>query len=489
MNGFILAIDQGTTGTTTILVDERGRVQRRAYREITQFFPQPGWVEHDPEELWGSVKDTISEITADLPGPIRGVGVTNQRETTILWDRGSGCPLHRAIVWQCRRTADLCRELSPHAELFRERTGLPLDAYFSGTKIRWLLDRVPGARGADAAFGTVDSWILWKLTGGRVHATDFTNASRTLLYDIHRRQWDSELASILGVPMQLLPEVHASLHHYGHVTGIPALEGVPILALVGDQQGALFGQGCFERGTLKNTYGTGGFLVLNTGARAVHSKQGLVTTLAVDGGGKPCFALEGSVFIAGAAIQWLRDGLGFLSNSGESEAMARSVPDSGGVYFVPAFVGLGAPHWRMDARGAIVGITRGTRREHIVRSALEAMAYQTRDVFELMREEANVKPSALAVDGGAAANDFLLQFQADVLGIPVVRPRTIESTSLGAAAIAGVAAGIWPSSADFAATREIGRIFEPTMSADTRERLLHGWETALQQVLAATTTL
>lgn len=489
MSEFVLAIDQGTTGTTTILVDESGAIVRRAYREIPQYFPQPGWVEHDPEEIWRSVIETVDEVAAKAPGPIRALGLTNQRETTILWDRGTGRPLHRAIVWQCRRTADLCRELSPHAELFRARTGLPLDAYFSGTKIRWILERLPEAR-AEArnkiAFGTVDSWLLWKLTGGRVHATDCTNASRTLLYDIHRRQWDPELAAILQVPIEILPEVRDSSAQYGEVSEIASLRGVPILGVVGDQQGALFGQGCFERGSLKNTYGTGGFLVLNTGDEAVDSKRGLVTTLAVNGDGRPCFALEGSIFIAGAAIQWLRDGLGLLTHSHESEPMARAVPDNGGVYFVPALVGLGAPHWRMDVRGAIVGLTRGTKREHIVRAALEAMAYQTRDVMDVMRAEARVEPRRLAVDGGAAANDFLLQFQADILGIPVIRPRTIESTSWGAAAIAGIAAGVWKNSAAFANLSRVDRVFEPTMPEAQRNEHVRGWQRALAQTLART---
>jgi len=500
MSDFVLAIDQGTTGTTTILVDESGAIVRRAYREIPQYFPQPGWVEHDPEEIWRSVVETVDEVAAKAPGPIRALGLTNQRETTILWDRESGRPLHKAIVWQCRRTADLCRELSPHAELFRSRTGLPLDAYFSGTKIRWLLDRIPEARdagksgGASAArakiaFGTVEAWLLWKLTGGKVHATDCTNASRTLLYDIHRRQWDPELADILHVPIGILPEVRDSSAHFGDVSELASLRGVPILGVVGDQQGALFGQGCFERGSLKNTYGTGGFLVLNTGDEAVDSKRGLVTTLAVNGDGRPCFALEGSIFIAGAAIQWLRDGLSLLKSSSESEPMARAVPDNGGVYFVPALVGLGAPHWRMDARGTIVGLTRGAKREHIVRAALEAMAYQTHDVMDVMRAEARVLPKRLAVDGGAAANDFLLQFQADILDIPVIRPRVIESTSWGAAAIAGIRAGVWETSAEFAKLSAIDRAFEPAMSDRERDQYLRGWQRALAQTLAGTATL
>ncbi len=484
MTDFVLAVDQGTTGTTTLLVDSGGRVVRRAAREIRQHFPRPGWVEHDPDELWRSVVATIEEVVRDAPGRIAALGITNQRETTILWDRASGRAVHPAIVWQCRRTAGACRALAPHAALFRERTGLPLDAYFSGTKIRWILDAVRPPDPGALAFGTVDSWLVGKLTGGLVHATDFTNASRTLLFDIHRRTWDGELAAILGVPTSLLPEVRASGAHYGDVTSIEAIRGVPIRAVVGDQQAALFGQGCFTKGTLKNTYGTGGFLMLNTGGGAVASSRGLVTTLAVSGDGAPCFALEGSVFIAGAAIQWLRDGLGLLAHSAESETLARSVPDNGGVYFVPAFVGLGAPYWAMEARGAILGLTRGTTRAHVARAALEALAYQTRDVVDVMRAEAGIAPARIAVDGGAAANDFLLQFQADVLDVAIARPRSIESTSLGAAAIAGVAAGVWRDAAAFAATQEIERVFEPRMDAALRARLLAGWDHAVRRVLA-----
>ncbi len=359
MTACVIGLDQGTTGTTAILVDARGRVLRRAAREIPQHFPQPGWVEHDPDDLWRTAVETIEEVARDAPEPIAALGLTNQRETTILWDRTTGRPLHRAIVWQCRRTADRCRELAPHAALFRERTGLPLDAYFSGTKIRWILDRVELPRMDNVAFGTVDAWLSWNLTGGQTHATDFTNASRTLLFDLRRRAWDPQLAEILGVPLEILPEVRASNANYGTVDAIPALRGVAIHAVIGDQQSALFGQGCFAKGSLKNTFGTGGFLVMNTGDEAVRSERGLVTTLAVAEDGGPCFALEGSVFIAGAAIQWLRDGLGIIESSSEVEALARSVPDTGGVVLVPAFVGLGAPHWAMDARGAIVGLTRG----------------------------------------------------------------------------------------------------------------------------------
>jgi glycerol kinase len=458
---------------------------RRAAREIPQHFPALGWVEHDPDDLWRTVVETIEELASAAPAPIAALGLTNQRETTILWDRATGRPVHRAIVWQCRRTADHCRTLAPHADLFRERTGLPLDAYFSGTKIRWILDRAALPPPDRIAFGTVDSWLLWNLTGGAVHATDFTNASRTLLFDIHRRVWDRELAERLDVPLTILPEVRASNARFGEVASIPKLRGVPIHAVIGDQQAALFGQGCFRKGSLKNTYGTGGFLMMNTGAEAVRSRQGLVTTLGVGEDGDACFALEGSVFIAGAALQWLRDGLGVLTSASESEALARSVPDSGGVVFVPAFVGLGAPHWEMDARGAILGLTRGSTRAHVVRAALESLAFQTRDVFEVMRREASVDPPRLRVDGGAAANDFLLQFQADVLDVPVERPRVLESTALGAAALAGVACGVWPDAGAFASTQEMDRSFTPSMDPAHRRASLEAWEHALRQVLAA----
>lgn len=476
----VLAIDQGTTGTTTALFGQDGRQIAKAYRELPQHFPQPGWVEHDPEDIWTTVVETVRELLAASPGPVAAVGITNQRETTILWDRESGKPVHRAIVWQCRRTKDLCESLSPHEELFRERTGLPLDAYFSGTKVRWILDHVD-ADPARLAFGTVDSWLIWRLTGGAVHATDPTNASRTLLYDIHALAWDAELAGLLGVPMGLLPEVRHSVSDFGKVTSIPELAGVPILGVAGDQQAALFGQGCFDAGSMKNTYGTGCFALLNTGSTPRASSNGLLTTVAVAGDGTPCWALEGAVFIAGAAIQWLRDGLGLLEDAAESEAAARAVNDNDGVYLVPAFVGLGAPHWDMDARGAIVGLTRGSTRNHVIRAALEAMAYQTHDVLEIMEREAGVHVDRLAVDGGAAANDFLLQFQADVLGRTVLRPGVLESTALGAAYLAGLGAGVWADASELSGLKTIEAEFEPERDEEDRRRLLDGWQHALRQ--------
>ncbi len=476
----VLAIDQGTTGTTTALFGADGAQIAKSYRELPQYYPQPGWVEHDAGEIWQTVVDTVQELLAAHPGPVASVGITNQRETTILWDRETGEPVHRAIVWQCRRTKELCESLAPHADFFRERTGLPLDAYFSGTKIRWLLDRVD-VDPSRLAFGTVDSWLIWKLTGGAVHATDPTNASRTLLYDIRDLAWSRELAEKLGVPLSLMPEVRPSISNFGTVTSIPALNGVSIRGVAGDQQAALFGQACFDAGSMKNTYGTGCFALLNTGPTIVASKNGLLTTVAVAGDGSPCWALEGAVFIAGAAIQWLRDELGLLDDAAQSEAAARAVPDNAGVYLVPAFVGLGAPHWDMDARGTLVGLTRGANRNHVIRAALEAMAYQTRDVLEIMAAESGVHPEQLAVDGGAAANDFLLQFQADILDLPVARPSVLESTALGAAYLAGLGAGVWSGPEALTSLRRIETRFEPTLSAEARRPLLEGWERALRQ--------
>jgi glycerol kinase len=412
------------------------------------------------------------------------LGITNQRETTVVWRRDSGRPVGNAIVWQCRRTADLCRELKPHESLFRDKTGLPLDAYFSGTKLRWILDHLgdscdPG----ELCFGTVDSWILWRLTGGRVHATDFTNASRTLLFNIHERTWDPELCGLLRIPQDMLPQVQDSVSDFGRVETVPEIQGVPIRGVAGDQQAALFGQTGFYPGDAKNTFGTGCFLVMNTGSEAVRSERGLLTTLAVDGEGRPCFALEGSVFIGGAVLQWLRDEIGILAAARASEVSARAVEDTSGVYVVPAFVGLGAPHWDMEARGIITGLSRGATRDHLIRAALESMAYQTRDVLIVMQEEAGVEVGQLAVDGGAAANDFLLQFQSDILGVPVARPEVIESTSLGAAFLAGLGSGFWENADALKRTFRLERIFRPGMDPRIRDALLTGWSRALRQAM------
>ncbi|MCE9612673.1 MAG: glycerol kinase GlpK [Lentisphaerae bacterium] len=477
----ILAIDQGTTGTRAMLHDAQAGVVAEAYRPFTQHYPQPGWVEHDPLEIWQTVVETIADVCRAQPGPIAAVGLTNQRETTVLWDRTTGRPLYNAIVWQCRRTADACRALSLHTEHVRSRTGLPLDAYFSATKIRWILDHVPPADPARVAFGTIDSWLIWNLTGGATHATDYTNASRTLLFDIHARRWDPELCRLFGVPPVILPTVKSSMGDFGRVSAIPELKDVPITGVAGDQQAALFGQTCFARGQAKSTYGTGAFLLMNTGPECIHSKRGLLTTLAAEGDGSCGYALEGSVFIAGAAIQWLRDELHLLDQASDSEAAARAVPDAAGVYLVPAFVGLGAPHWDMDARGTLVGMTRGTNRNHLIRAALESIAYQVADVLEAMEADAGFHIPELAVDGGAVANDFLMQFQADLLGVPVHRPANRESTSLGAAYLAGLKVGAWTSAADLVARRHIDRTFTPAMPGAERQRLRDGWQHALRQ--------
>jgi glycerol kinase len=481
---YILSIDQGTTGTTAALYDQSGKIAGKAYREFTQIYPKPGWVEHDPMEIWQTVIHATEELHSRYPGKIAAIGITNQRETTILWDRTNGTPIHNAIVWQCRRTAEYCERLREHEALFVSKTGLPVDAYFSGTKIRWILENVEGYGLDDILFGTVDSWLIWKLTGGNVHATDYTNASRTLLFDIREKCWDQKLCRLLGVPSHILPQVKRSIDDYGIVESIPHLVGIPIFGVAGDQQAALFGQACFARGQIKNTYGTGCFAIMNTGSEAITSDKGLITTLAVDGRGEPCYALEGSVFIAGAAIQWLRDELKILDNASDSEQAARSVEDNGGVYLVPAFVGLGAPHWDMQARGVIVGLTRGANRNHIIRAALESMAYQTYDVLSAMEQETGINTQKLAVDGGATANDFLMQFQSDIINRPVARPSLIESTSLGAAYMAGLKAGVWKGSGELIGLKAYGKEFIPSMDGKGRKKLLEEWHKALRQAMA-----
>ena len=481
----ILSIDQGTTGTTCMVYDRSGAVLARAYRELTQHYPQAGWVEHDPEEIWRTVVECVSEVRSVYSGKIDAIGITNQRETTVAWDRRSGQPVHRAIVWQCRRTSDLCNHYRVDEEAIRAKTGLPLDAYFSATKIRWILDAHPEVYPSNLLFGTIDTWLVWKLTGGTVHATDVTNASRTLLFDIHERRWSSDLCKLFGVPESMLPEVRPSMGGFGAVSAIPALDGVPVAAVAGDQQAALFGQCCFAPGSVKNTYGTGCFMMMNTGDKCVRSTNGLLTTLALDGAGRACYAVEGSVFIGGAVMQWLRDGLQLIGSAAESEAIARSVESNGGVYLVPAFVGLGAPHWNMEARGAITGLTRGSSRAHIVRAALESIAYQSLDVFRAMVADTGLPPQGLTVDGGAVSNALLMQFQADLLGVPVQRPRNIESTSLGAACLAGLEAGVWNSADELRALNGVDRVFTPAMPEAERDALLAGWQKALRQTLAS----
>ncbi len=489
MDTYVLALDQGTTSSRAILFDRRGTVRAAAQREFRQIYPQPGWVEHDPEEIWGSQLAVAREALASAgiaPAAVAAIGITNQRETTLLWERETGRPVHNAIVWQCRRTAPLCDALKASGlePAVRARTGLVIDAYFSGTKVQWLLENVPGLRGraerGELCFGTVDTWLAWRLTGGRAFVTDYSNASRTMLFDIHRLAWDGELCAALGVPHALLPEARPSSQVYGQ--SLPALLGaeIPVAGIAGDQQAALFGQACFRPGSAKNTYGTGCFLLVHTGDRPVASRAGLLTTIAASPvAGRPEYALEGSVFIAGAAIQWLRDGLGILGNSGESEALAASVPDNGGVYFVPAFVGLGAPHWDMYARGTILGLTRGTGRGHLVRAALEAIAYQTREVLQAAVADAGIALAELRVDGGATVNDLLMQFQADVLGAPVVRPVVRETTALGAAYLAGLAVGYWASREEITANWQAERRFHPAMEASRREELFAGWRRAV----------
>lgn len=490
---YVLAIDQGTTGSRAIVYDKDGKKVASAYEEFRQYFPKPGWVEHDPEEIWDSVYTTIQKVLAEVPrGSIDAIGITNQRETTLVWERDTGEPVYNAIVWQCRRTAGRCAELKKskdQVELFAARTGLPVDAYFSATKIEWILENVPSARerakNGRLLFGTTDAWVLWKLTGGAVHATDFTNASRTMLLNIEKRTWDDEILQIFGIPGHMLPEVRSSSAVFGKTIKMKNVDsGIPISGIAGDQQAALFGQNCFEPGSIKNTYGTGCFLLLNSGLRRPVSRYGLITTLGCDGRGKSVYVLEGAIFIAGAALQWLRDGLQILPSAAESEAMANSAEDTGGVFFVPSFVGLGAPYWDPDARGSMFGITRGTRAQHIVRAALEAMCYQTRDVLEAMRKDTGLNISSLKVDGGAVENNFLCQFQSDILGIEVIRPQDIEITALGAAYLAGLAVGYWTDAQEIKKCWKCDTVFRPSISKKRADDLYAGWSDAVRRTLS-----
>jgi glycerol kinase len=487
---YILSIDQGTTGSRAVLYDKYGRAAASAYREFPQHFPKPGWVEHDPRDIWNSVNFAIQKVLSRVPnGSVAAIGITNQRETTVIWDRKTGKPIHNAIVWQCRRTAGRCDELKKAKAMprfFKGRTGLPIDAYFSATKIEWLLKNVPGAmakaKRGELCFGTTDTWILWKLSGGRSHATDHTNASRTMLFNIEKLVWDKDILKKLNIPAKILPEVKSSSGLFGYTVKQGKLpEGIPICGIAGDQQAALFGQACFEPGSMKNTYGTGCFILLNAGKRRPVSKYGLITTLGCGKDGKPVYVLEGSIFVAGAAIQWLRDGLKVLKNASESKKMAESIGHNAGVYFVPALVGLGAPYWDQDARGAIYGITRGTHVSHLVRAAIEAMCYQTRDVVEAMEKDSKLKIKNIKVDGGAVANDFLCQFQADILGINVVRPKVTEITSLGAAYLAGLAIGYWKSAREIEKCWEVDRVFRPRMNKQQAAELYAGWKDAVRR--------
>jgi glycerol kinase len=486
MADFILALDQGTTSSRAIVFNHDGQIIRTAQQEFPQIYPKPGWVEHDPAAIWQSQLQVAQQAIGD--SSIAAIGITNQRETTTIWDKETGEPIHNAIVWQDRRTAKLCDELRAEgfSQTILEKTGLVTDAYFSGTKVAWLLDNVTGARAkAEAgklAFGTIDSYLIWKLTGGRLHITDVSNASRTLLFDIHKKWWSKTICERLNIPMSILPQVVSSSMVYGETD--PAIFGraIPIAGIAGDQQAATFGQACYAAGAVKNTYGTGAFMMMNTGAEAVASKNQLLTTIGWRIGEEPTqYCLEGSIFIAGAAIQWLRDEMKLISNAAESEAVATSVDSTSGVYMIPAFVGLGAPYWDQYARGTIVGLTRGTGRAHIVRATLEAIAYQTRDVVEAMKADSGLELPALRVDGGAVSNDFLMQFQADILGVTVQRPQVTETTALGAAYLAGLAVGYWQSQAEIEQKWAVEKTFEPKMNVDERESLYAGWKKAVER--------
>lgn len=491
---YIMAIDQGTTSSRAILFNRKGELVHLAQKEFPQYFPKPGWVEHNADEIWVSVLAVISSLLTENrvdPAQIEAIGITNQRETTVVWDKATGLPVYHAIVWQSRQTAALCEALKAagHEATFRTRTGLLLDAYFSGTKLKWILDQVEGAREkaerGELLFGTVDTWLLWKLTGGQVHATDYSNASRTLLFNIHEKRWDPVLLELLGIPEAMLPEVRPSSGIFGHTAGYPFFgRSIPIAGAAGDQQAALFGQACFEPGMAKNTYGTGCFMLMQTGDKAVTSKHGLLTTIAWGIGGEVEYALEGSVFIAGSAVQWLRDGLRMLKSSKDSEAYAWRVESTEGVYVVPAFVGLGTPYWDSEVRGAVFGLTRGTSKEHFVRATLESLAYQSKDVLSVMEKEAGITLSALRVDGGAAGNRFLMQFQSDMLGVKVESPMIRETTALGAAYLAGLAVGYWKDREEISSLWAVGERFDPSMEESRRDGLYRGWQKAVQAAMA-----
>ena len=495
MDRCIMAIDQGTTGSRVMIVDDSGRIESSAYAEFPQIYPQPGWVEHDPEVIWDTTLRVMNEAVKTSSFQVEeivGVGITNQRETSVLWDRETLKPVHNAIVWQCRRSAQICDALKGQdlETLFRERTGLLLDAYFSGTKVKWLLDEYPGlrdrAKGGEIAFGTIDTWLITKLTKGKVHVTDFTNASRTLMFNIHKKRWDPDLLRILEIPVEMLPEVVPSAGIVGRMDPGILGKAIPIAGIAGDQQAALFGQGCFSSGDAKNTYGTGCFLLLNVGEKQIEPKSGLILTLACREDGSPCYALEGSIFIGGAVVQWLRDGVGLIEQAEETQAIAESVEDTNGVYMVPAFTGLGAPYWDMYARGGMLGLTRSTTRAHIIRAALEGIAFQVKDLIGAFEASTQMEFKELRVDGGACKNDFLMQFQADVLGCPVDRSQHIESTGMGAAYLAGIAtglwSGLWSSGRDLKDLRKSDRIFHPIITAEKRQSMYKGWIDAVDRI-------
>ena len=491
---YIIALDQGTTSSRAVLLDKNANIVEVAQREFTQIYPQAGWVEHNPMEIWASQSSTLNEVVAKAgitSDKIAAIGITNQRETTIVWEKETGKPIYNAIVWQCRRTADICTQLKAdgHESYIRKTTGLVVDPYFSGTKIKWILDHVEGARErakkGELLFGTVDTWLVWKLTQGRAHVTDYTNASRTMLFNIHTKQWDDKMLELLDIPKAMLPKVCNSSEVYGQ-TNIGGKGGVriPVAGIAGDQQAALYGHLCVDAGMAKNTYGTGCFMLMNTGDRAVESKNGLLTTIACNAKGEPCYALEGSIFMGGASIQWLRDELRLIHDSADSEYFATKVKDTNGVYVVPAFTGLGAPYWDPYARGAIVGLSRGANRNHIVRATLEAIAYQTREVLDAMQSDSGEKLAALRVDGGAVANNFLMQFQADILDVKVERPKVREVTALGAAYLAGLAVGFWKDLEELRGKAIVERIFEPKETPEKRTALYQGWKKAVQRALA-----
>ncbi|AEH48432.1 glycerol kinase GlpK [Parageobacillus thermoglucosidasius] len=494
MEQYILSLDQGTTSSRAILFNQKGEIVHIAQREFKQYFPKPGWVEHNANEIWGSVLAVIATVLSETsikPEQVAAIGITNQRETTVVWDKHTGLPVYNAIVWQSRQTADICGWLKQQGydDLFRQKTGLLIDPYFSGTKVKWILDNVDGAREkaekGDLLFGTIDTWLIWKLSGGRAHVTDYSNASRTLMFNIHTLQWDEEILTILGIPKSMLPEVRPSSEVYAktiphHFFGVE----VPIAGAAGDQQAALFGQACFEEGMAKNTYGTGCFMLMNTGEKAVQSKHGLLTTIAWGIDGKVEYALEGSIFVAGSAIQWLRDGLRMIKQAADSETYAEKVDSTDGVYVVPAFVGLGTPYWDSDVRGAVFGLTRGTTKEHFIRATLESLAYQTKDVLTAMEADAGIALKTLRVDGGAVKNNFLMQFQSDMLGVPVERPVINETTALGAAYLAGLAVGYWKDRKEIASQWQLERQFEPKMEKEKQEKLYDGWKKAVKAAMA-----
>ncbi|MEH7457691.1 glycerol kinase GlpK [Bacillus sp. JJ1127] len=489
MEKYILSLDQGTTSSRAILFNKEGKIVHVAQKEFTQHFPKPGWVEHNAQEIWGSILAVIATCLSEVdvkPEQIAGIGITNQRETAVVWDKETGKPVYNAIVWQSRQTVEICDELKEkgYSDMVREKTGLLIDAYFSGTKVKWILDNVEGAREkaerGELLFGTIDTWLVWKLSGGKVHVTDYSNASRTLMYNIHDLQWDDELLEMLTVPKSMLPEVRPSSEVYGHTVDYHFFgQNVPIAGVAGDQQAALFGQACFGEGMAKNTYGTGCFMLMNTGEKAVASEHGLLTTIAWGLHGKVEYALEGSIFVAGSAIQWLRDGMRMFKDASESETYASRVESTDGVYVVPAFVGLGTPYWDSEVRGAVFGVTRGTTKEHFIRATLESLAYQTKDVLCAMEADSGIELKTLRVDGGAVKNNFLMQFQSDMLDVPVERPEVNETTALGAAYLAGLAVGYWENQDEIKAQWNMDRSFTPAMEAETSEELYAGWKKAI----------